>query len=237
MATGEVVTNTPSGENIQEHTGEAIGYIYDGYHGVQLEIELENGDDIIVKGIEGGYEFKRPAPKVLDADGVEIKVGDTVYIANAGENNYSDDSICCKYAGEMKVVEFNKYREGYVISETPSGKRIDSPHDYLTHEKPVFDAEGVRICKGDTVWHKGTGDKFTVIGLPSPGCYQSVQVEDFLSGFKTGYDPDRLTHSEPDSLEKLRDDMKAFGEVAADCDSSCCIEYADRLTALIERGA
>lgn len=37
---------------------------------------------------EAGERVKRHAPKVLDADGVEIKVGDSMYVANNGDGPY-----------------------------------------------------------------------------------------------------------------------------------------------------
>ena len=37
---------------------------------------------------EAGERVKRPAPKVLDADGMEIKVGDSMYVANNGDGPY-----------------------------------------------------------------------------------------------------------------------------------------------------
>lgn len=44
-----------------------------------------------------GKRVKRPAPKVLDADGVEIEVGDSMYVANNGDGPYTvcniDESI------------------------------------------------------------------------------------------------------------------------------------------------
>lgn len=46
------------------------------------------------------------------------------------------------------------------------------------------------------------------------------------------YKPDQLTHKEPDSLEKLRDDMEQYHP-----DFDAWSEMLDRLSALIERGA
>lgn len=40
---------------------------------------------------------------------------------------------------------------------------------------------------------------------------------------------------EPDSLKKLLDDMRSFGEIGADCTSDCCLLYADRLSVLIKK--
>lgn len=57
-------------------------------------IEFDEGCTDLV-GIEGfhtgffaGERAKRPAPEVLDADGVEIKVGDSMYVANDGDGPY-----------------------------------------------------------------------------------------------------------------------------------------------------
>lgn len=36
-----------------------------------------------------GKRVKRPVPKVLDADGVKIKVGDSMYVANNGDGPYT----------------------------------------------------------------------------------------------------------------------------------------------------
>lgn len=66
------------GDGVKTHNGGAI---------TVEAIEFSRGK-VCVKDDEDGdwdtlmyamHPFKRPAPKVLDADGVEIKVGDTVY--------------------------------------------------------------------------------------------------------------------------------------------------------------
>lgn len=58
---------------------------------------------------EYGERVKRPTPKVLDADGVEIRVGDTVYFANGDgstliveriDANGGDPAVDLVYAGE-----------------------------------------------------------------------------------------------------------------------------------------
>ena len=71
-------------------------------------IEFDEGCTDLV-GIEGfhtgffaGERAKRPAPEVLDADGVEIKVGDTVWYRN----------LCTKdYTSKATVVGFYEYRQ------------------------------------------------------------------------------------------------------------------------------
>ena len=100
----------------------------------------------------------------------------------------------------------------------------------------VLDADGVPYKIDDEVWNIETGEAYRVIGLPRSDAYQSIEVENIESGFKTGYDPNRLTHREPDSLEKLRDDLDSF---MRDCSINAdkVDEFTGRLTALMERGA
>jgi len=53
---------------------------------------------------------------------------------------------------------------------------------------------------------------------------------------KLWYKPEALTHREPDSLEKLRDDLYTLAaRDAGDIEAEIVI-FADRLTALIEIG-
>lgn len=130
-----------------------------------------------------GYEvvdvcksLKRPKSKVLDADGIEIKVGETLYRADHAYN-----------AGK----EVHVYGIGHIE---------DAPHS----EIQVF---------------------------TTPKCT-------LRSGWEI---PSNLTHREPDSLEKLRD------EIQKDADElehtpyqgtrNKLNDYADRLTAIIERDA
>lgn len=78
------------GDGVKTHNGGAI---------TVEAIEFSRGK-VCVKDDEDGdwdtsmyamHPLKRPAPKVLDADGVEIKVGDTVY--GVGRSQHSFDVI------------------------------------------------------------------------------------------------------------------------------------------------
>lgn len=93
-------------------------------------------------------------------------------------------------------------------------------------EPKVLDADGVEIKVGDTVWHKEMGIKFLVTKLPTPI-------------YTTGYNPNLLTHREPDSLKKAVNDL---GELlnfpmCDDIKLDKVEEVYNRLTALVERGA
>lgn len=122
-----------------------------------------------------GVRVKRPAPKVLDADWVEIRVGDVLYRKSDGHM--------------VKVAEIYEKTftdaDGYV-----------RPGDGYTHRAPVFAADGLPLEVGHTVWHVGNGVEFTVIGLPRPGEYQAVKLR-LDDGAVTGFDPDQLTHQRP----------------------------------------
>lgn len=165
---------------------------------------------------------------VLDADGVEIKVGDTVYRESDGEKltvkSVFVDIIC---GGCFTSEEFGV---GYLAK-------------YFTHERPVFDAEGVRIRKGDTVWSVADKSRGTVVSIILDNTWHGYPVKVAWDKGDEGFYPgDAITHREPDSLKKLRDDMRKYGtnfEIASGWphDKSKYTEFADRLTALIERGA
>lgn len=217
--------------------------------------------------IEGTAEelFHAPA-NVLDADGVEIRVGDTVYETHRGE--------------ALTVYEVNSQ---YVHAKTENGAvRGNLTASYLTHQKPVFDADGVRICKGDTVWCIEDGQKYTVripcagtgktffeeVGYCSPEYLthkepvigadgKPIKVgetvywvsssgkvnERTVAKFEKEHGavhvvfdngcwmlPESLTHTPPDTLEKLLADMMADGRMRGS-------SYITRIMSLIERGA
>ena len=87
-----------------------------------------------------GERVKRPAPKVLDADGVEIKQGDTVYVLGFGEpltvKGFTDD-------GRVLMSFHDEDSLGYKSSK-------------LTHRAPVLAADGLPLREGETVWYVQT---------------------------------------------------------------------------------
>lgn len=107
-----------------------------------------------------------------------------------------------------------------------------SDDGFIKRPKPkVLDADGVEIKVGDTVWNKEMGIKFLVTKLPTPDYYSSVEVKTTEPPiYTTGYDPNLLTHREPDSIEKLLNDMR-------EDDSLRGKNYVYRLAAIMERDA
>lgn len=103
-------------------------------------------------------------------------------------------------------------------------------------ESKVLDADGVPTKKGDKVWSinnpemKMTVDNFQQI------YGQDVTVNCEFEGEFYNFNPDKLTHREPDSLEKLRDDM--IYSIVEGTYPGTAHEYlcrcAKRLTAIME---
>ena len=130
-----------------------------------------------------------PAPKVLDADGVEIRVGDTVY-----------DMVGDRH----EVKGFGK--QGDVLLEFHNDESLGWRPSNLTHRAPVLAADGMPLREGETVWQKQTGKAATVKGfdrmLGEPcAVIDSAGIEQRVSG-------KLLTHERPetDSWELLEED-------------------------------
>lgn len=95
----------------------------------------------------------------------------------------------------------------------------------------VLDADGVEIKVGDTVWNTEGNYKYTVKRMcSSKDCV--IADGDKGKGYHLmGY---FLTHKEPDSITKIRDDMDASLRGMKVCDLQ---GFIDRLSAFIERSA
>lgn len=181
-------------------------------------------------------------PRPLFEDGEPVYIGAEIEDRKRGKLEVS--RICYTDAGFY----FNNSRDGSKRKKTKGityayGERVGRP------KQQVLDADGVPIEVGDTVYilpgeHcdklpiKGfaAGDKCVVINILNLN-YGTKRGSILARSEKgvIGYPaPEQVTHREQDSLKKLRDEMREFGEVGADCTSSILLEYADRLTALIE---
>ena len=116
-----------------------------------------------------------PAPKVLDADGVEIRVEDTVY-GFAGQQ-YEVTGLC-EY--EPSIVHAKTVGDGVAADEllALSGQLNSAQLEAskLTHRAPVLAADGEPLREGEHVYHVETGAELVVKELPKPGEYQAVVV-------------------------------------------------------------
>lgn len=108
------------------------------------------------------------------------------------------------------------------------------------HMPKVSDVDGIDIEIGETVWRVCDGKRFKVEDIDEIGGMILVKLRSTEYNFTCSLIPDEITHREPDSLEKLRDDVRDFLDCSIKDDvksSAYMVEVKDRLTALIERGA
>lgn len=146
---------------------------------------------------------QRLAPKVLDADGVEIRVGDTVYHVKDGS--------------EMTVYEIEG--EWLVVSV---GGRVR--HDIVTHRAPVLAADGKPLREGETVWHKsglacGVVETIDAGSLMHTTRYRGDDGTVYRDAAKD------LVHKRPDSWELLEEDVgkeacEYFAHMPCGCETS-----------------
>ena len=133
-------------------------------------------------------DAERPVKKVLDADGVEIRVGDTVYEIECG----TEFEVC---EAKLPRVTVEHWRAGIAAhsSIAPS---------LLTHRAPVLAADGKPLEAGQTMWTVDAGIEFEVHSIEGDTVWGS------LDGDRTddGLDPKSLTHERPDSWERLEED-------------------------------
>lgn len=87
------------------------------------------GKDGFLTGFKPGERVKRPAPEVLDADGVEIKVGDTVY--GVGRSQHSFDVIDPHHI-DQEVGEAFSVR----CYDRDEGEECHCRPELLTHTRP-----------------------------------------------------------------------------------------------------
>ena len=145
-------------------------------------------DDYALK-VKQGVRVKRPAPKVLDADGAEISEGDDLWHVSGygprtvGKVN-ADGSFC-----------FEGCERTYKAEE-------------FTHRAPVIAADGKPLREGDTVYdvEDAKGYPHTVASLELDGLGHVKTTCEEPTPASVSIHPSRLTHERPDSWDRLMDD-------------------------------
>lgn len=140
--------------------------------------------------------IKHPAPKVLDADGVEIRVGDVLYSVDAGVT--------------VSVIGFGG---GYVAAHDSDGCLCRIQPDAYTHRAPVLAADGKPLREGETVW--STAGEFDG-GRTVKSVYVDPDEPPYAT-FEERQEPWSclcccITHERPDSWERLWMDMHPADE-------------------------
>lgn len=141
--------------------------------------------------LKNGERVKRPAPKVLDADGVPIHEGDTVYIIETGE-----------------PVTVNCVEGGNPWFGTTAGTIRHCSK--FTHRAPVFAADGVPIKAGDEVWTLDGGGPYTVTEPDPEHMHARVTCNTHDGKLDWGFEAAHITHTkpEPDSWERIEQEIE-----------------------------
>lgn len=169
--------------------------------------------------VNDGERVQRPIPKVLDADGVEIREGDTLWHVETGEQ--------CKVVGvDSRSVSVDFRVDGDGTKHTGSILPAN-----LTHRAPVLAADGKPLREGEMVWLNERGFKSKLVDRGEPlkvvafDRNSSVGVLD-RDGIALGetspwwFNPSCLTHERPDSWERLQEDV-----ANASCPDVYCANY------------
>ena len=130
-----------------------------------------------------------PAPKVLDADGVEIHRTDRVWLLD-GSGPYTVD---CNWGdGTCSIVELVEH------------VRVDQ----LTHRAPVLAADGRPLREGDKPYRVDNGKQVEVRRVDPDYGEECVFVG--IDGTALGYwlRPGQLTHERPDSFSLIEQDAE-----------------------------
>lgn len=164
-------------------------------NGWSLRCERRGVDGVLYGSF--GERVKRPTPKVLDADGAPIEVGDVVYYD--GEP-HPLTVVGITRDGKDALVDANG-EESCVEGGRPQDFSHDAP-------KPVLDAGGAPIKVGDVVYFVGgSGVRYAVkdIDFKPDGAF--VDIIDDEGRYSATVNPEILTHERPDSWRLWGEDL------------------------------
>ena len=204
------------GDDVMEVVGVELNHF-----GYVLHGSINDGMRECVDGDEYGVAVRRPAPKVLDADGAEIRAGETLY--HVGNN----DSVAVRQLMPPDKFEDTEFVRHFVSE--------------YTHRVPVLAADGRPLREGETVWSAATGASYTV-KIIGDGL---VPIEcDDVMGCPAHLHPSQLTHERPDSWERLEEDARNIRTALLDSDKlpfevidERALDIVRRAKALAERDA
>ena len=142
-----------------------------------------------------GERVKRPAPKVYDANGEEIREGgDAWWICEGDERGIHAERLRGEAIGPDGLVECSSYNGGTWVYLEQSELCIN---------KPVIAADGKPLREGQTVWSVDSGTRYTVEKITDELIPIKCRSE---MGSTVSLHPSQLTHERPDSLEQLEKD-------------------------------
>ena len=164
--------------------------------------------------LEKGERIKRPAPKVLDADGAEIELGDDLYSVE----------------GSLKFhVSHVDRTNGKIATDAMFALDKWADPTMYTHRAPVLAADGRPLREGETVWSKG-GCQYVVEDAIDPNAVKCRSASVPTSGMTAP--ASCFTHERPvaDSWERLEEDADALAEAEINGEGSfnAANDYCER---------
>ena len=128
----------------------------------------------------------RFAPKVLDADGVEIRAGDRVWSTQLDEPH------------EWIVIDPHEDRDDSQTVLVSIGDRTGhAKPENLTHRAPVLSADGRPLEAGQTVWEVESGIEYEVVGIHTDEDSPVRVMRTDGSHLAKAAKPSTLTHERP----------------------------------------
>lgn len=200
------------------------------YYGKKLvqEVEVESVDGSDVVRRVQIHRLQIPDTDPIGYDNLPIHRGDTVFNRMGTEFVVESTSF-----SEVGMPDYVKVRS------TNPGSCCEPYHcSLLTHTRPLFGLDNVVIAGGDTVWHKDGRGPWTVEVIHSDTDQVTCRESEKVSGT---YPPSVLTHTNPDSWERIEQDAKKLtGTIAQvfgdyDFDDSGTDSVQTRVLDLIRR--
>lgn len=189
---GETVYDTVYGEDV-EVVDVFAGTTESDFPGCSVKCRKDGDEKYPVR-------FYNPSTlihRVLDSDGAECRVGDTVYSVKNGVemiiHGFEDGEIDFKYAGSH--------------GRLPEVGRV-SPR-LVTHRAPVLAADGKPLDAGQTVWDTKGNGPYSIEKIETDGTVR-------IYGTDLDYFGNDFVHERPDSWERIEDDADRGPQGGAD---------------------
>ena len=159
-----------------------------------------------------GEHVNRPAPKALDADGAEIRVGDEVFVIETGKIHH--------------VATIDPVGKRFKSMEQMSGDTSWLDPVCFTHRAPILAADGLPLSEGEKPYRVDNGKQVEIRRIDPSNGESCVFVG--VDGRSYGYWllPDQLTHERPES--KCRDCANWQKDPTADNMGVCWFYYHER---------
>ena len=155
------------------------------------------GHDGIIKDVK---EIHVATPKVLDADGAEIREGDTVCLL-PGDWCDKFPLLRCHEWDAMKVLNLRPNHDTSRIEcvTSPSSVVCYPYPSQLTHRAPVIAADGKALREGETVWDTKGNGPYIIKKIENDGVVR-------IDGSDLGYFGSEFVHERPDTWERIEED-------------------------------